>query len=447
MRQVIKDATGVEPFAGPVMREIPASIGQRLVWLMGRRAEPAALNERLLWLIGGDLDPEVLSLALGGLIARHEALRTTFAGRGRALVQRVHAPRPVSLVPECPLGGLESAIEAEAAAEIAAGEWPLRARLWRLPDGRHMLMISIHQLVTDLASNALLARDLGRIHDALAAGRPLPAPVEEQYPDWCERQRSRLAGGRLSELQRVWREQLEGARFAALPHRDDADAGARLGRRAQERRDLGDTVAGALGELAQRLGTTRFVVALSAFLVHLHEHTGQCDLAVSTLFANRRGAVRETVGLFANLVVLRVRFAPEDRFEALVRAAHATVRTCERHQELPFGMLPPRTFSSDRPGQPGDVVFQYFEGEPSAAAHLRLDGLTVQALERTWRRSRFGLELFVHDGANRISAVLLYDVGRFEPRWAAAFADGYCELLCRALADAAQPVGTLRAAV
>jgi hypothetical protein len=306
-------------------------------------------------------------------------------------------------------------------------------------------MMSIHQLVTDLTSNTLIARDLGRIHDAVLAGRPLPGPVAEQYGDWSERQRSRLEGGRLAELQRAWREQLDGARFAALPRRDEAVAG--LGRRGQERRELGEAAAGALGEIAERLRTTRFVVALSAFLAHLYAHTGQRDLAVSTLFANRGDNVRDTVGLFANLVAVRAKLEPQDPFEAAVLAADRTVRTCERHQELPFGMLPPRTFSTDRPGRPDDVLFQYFEGEPSAATHLHLDGLTVEPVERTWRRSRFGLELFVHHRADGISAVLLYDVGRFEPEWPAAFADGYRELLYRALDRPAQPLSALLAPV
>jgi hypothetical protein len=425
--------------------EVPASVGQRALALMQRhRGAAGGLNERLVWRLGGSLDVAALSHAVDELARRHEALRTTFAGRGPRLVQQVRAPRSLELATE-PLDteALDAALAAEGATTITPGERPLRARLWRLAPSDHVLFLSILHLATDQASNAIVARDLARLYEHAARGTPPPAPVGCQYRDWSELQRAALAGPRLAELQTFWRRQLDGARFAALPGRDGADG--RLGERAYERRPLDAAVAGGVRALADRCATTPFAVTLAAFFACLHAQSGQRDIALASLFANRDADTADTVGFFVNMLVLRQFVHPDATFARLVGATQATVAASERHGELPFHMLAPGTITTadGAAGRADDVVFQCVEGDPRATAQARVDGLDMEPVEREWRRSRFALELFVACEERAVTPIVVYDTGRFDATWARAFADGYPALLAAATAAPDEPIAVL----
>lgn len=422
-----------------ILAEVPASVGQRLLWLMNRRrGSSGALNERLVWRIRGPLDTDALAHALDGLTARHEGLRTTFAGRGRGLVQQVHAPRAMALRRE-PLrdvdGALDAAIDAEGRVEIDPGHGPVRARLWGLSDDEHVLFVSVHHLVTDQASNAIIARDIAALFEHAVGGGPPLDPVGWQYRDWSERQRARLET-ELDGLQAFWRRQLAGARFVDLPPRSGASAG--LDDRAYERRTLGPAVAAASRALADRHETTIFALMLAAFFTHLHGVTGRDDLALATLFANRDARTSGTVGFFVNMLVLRARVDPDMTFTDLLLATSATIDDCGRHRELPYQMLAPDTIRAQPGGGVGradDVVFQCVEGDPRPTAQARIAGLQLDPVEREWRRSRFALELFVAHAQDAVTPIVVYDTGRFDLQWARTFADGYAATVAAIAAD------------
>ncbi|HTB49611.1 MAG TPA: condensation domain-containing protein [Solirubrobacteraceae bacterium] len=424
------------------VRTVPASVGQRLLWLLDHyRDDGGALNESLAWRIKGHLDLDALQRALDALVTRHEALRTTFAGSAGRLLQTIHPPDPTpftvsDIAPGDGGDQLEDLVRTEVEARIDPTNLPLRVGLWRLDVDDHVLFLSISHLVTDHQSNAIVATDLAAFYSAFAGGTDLDLPmIEWQYADWAEWQRTSLTGEKLARLQAHWGRVLAEARPIELP---DFATGAVAGERAYERRRLGADVAGALAGIAEEYDSSPFAVALAAFYVHLYSLTGQSDIVVGSLFANRANKeILHTVGFFVNLLALRGRISPDKRFAEVLCDVTATAKCAMANQELPHHMLPAGTVHAHR------VIFQFIEGEPRPAARARMRGLELTPIERRSDRARFTLELFVACAHDHVSPVLLYDRSRVDDTWAAGFADGYARLLSTLASAPTATVGAL----
>ncbi|MYW18130.1 hypothetical protein GT039_21715, partial [Streptomyces sp. SID2955] len=161
--------------AAPADTPAPLSYAQQRLWFLDR-FEPGSTEFTTLsgLRMRGTLDIAALRTALDGLVARHEALRTTFAEHDGRARQIVHPPRRVDLPVEDLAGpaALDALLDREAATpfDLAAGPL-LRARLARLGPDEHVLVLAVHHIVTDGWSGGVLARDLGELYAAALADR------------------------------------------------------------------------------------------------------------------------------------------------------------------------------------------------------------------------------------------------------------------------------------
>src|SRR5262249_42551379 len=131
---------------------------------------------------------------------RHETLRTRVRTQDGKLVQYVDAAAPhfnLPLVDLARYGSDVQAIARQVAAEEAnrgfnpADDHGMRAAVLRLADEEHGLLITLHHLVADAASIAVLLGDLARAYEARSAGLPSPlSPLPVQFADyicWLDR--------------------------------------------------------------------------------------------------------------------------------------------------------------------------------------------------------------------------------------------------------------------
>lgn len=415
--------------------EVPASIGQRLLAMIGHyRAGHGALNCPLLCRLRGPLEIAALQAALDGLTEAHESLRTTFTGRGPALRQVVHPPRPLPLtvVDSCD----DAAVNAELSRPIDVASWPARATLWRAGPADHTLCLNLHHLVTDAWSTGILFAEL-RLRYARALGRPanLTAP-SWQYRDFAEWQRDLCDGPDLDRHRDYWRDRLSGLRVPRLPYREPPP-GATPG---MVTADLPSYVVDGLREIARDCGTTLFTVALALYYAVLRQACGQDDLPVASLFANRaRPESRGTVGFLANMVVLRTRLDESMRFPDLVRATHATVAGALAYQEHPYQTLPLEATTSPGGGRVDDVVFQMMAELDFTASAA---GLEFELLVPDGIGSRFGVELAIAPRGRGLRAVLFY-TPRLDDDTAARLLSGYVSAATAVARDDGAPVAQL----
>ncbi|HYH45921.1 MAG TPA: condensation domain-containing protein, partial [Thermoanaerobaculia bacterium] len=335
------------PLPGPVR----LSFAQERLWFVDRwRPGTAAYNLLDAIQLVGRLDSGALAAALSELMRRHEALRTVFLEREGVAYQVVNpagaVPLPVIDLTAVPADRRRPMAQALAQAEgrvpfDLAGDPLLRARLVRLGEGEHFLVLVLHHIATDLWSFGILIRELGTVYNRISAGDLTPLPeLPIQYADFAAWQRGWLTGEVLEGQLGYWRKQLQGAPVSLDLPTDRPRPAAQGFAGAVLPFTLAAGLLGALRALAQESGGTLFMVAWSAFAALLSRYSGQRDLLLGFPIAGRtRREVEPLIGLFINTLVLRADLSGDASFREIVDRARETTLGAFAHQELPFEKL------------------------------------------------------------------------------------------------------------
>ncbi|HEY1916529.1 MAG TPA: amino acid adenylation domain-containing protein [Streptosporangiaceae bacterium] len=333
------------------LADLPVSFGQEQLWFLDRFAPGlAAYNIPLALGLAGPLDVAALGRSLDALVARHEALRTRLAPDDSGHpVQVISAPAPVPLE-RVDLSGLDQEkrpirlrefIDIEAVQPFSLAQGPLlRAHLLRLDEQDHVLLVVVHHAVFDGWSAGVFVRELTALYGQEAAGEPAGlAELPVQFADYALWERDRLQTAALAELEDYWSQALDGfetLQFPAdlpRPAVDTFDGG--LVQLMTDRELLGQ-----LRELSRQEGTTLFVTLLAALLALLHRYTGQTDLVVGTVSANRgRRDLAPMIGFLVNTLPIRCGVEGDPSFRELMARVREVTTGAYSHQDLPFGKL------------------------------------------------------------------------------------------------------------
>ncbi|MFL5382886.1 MAG: non-ribosomal peptide synthetase, partial [Longimicrobiaceae bacterium] len=330
---------------------LPLSFAQERLWFIDR-LEPgsAVYNIPVARRLAGALDEAALERALGEIVRRHETLRTVFREVDGSPVQ-VIAPFDGFALPVEDLSGLGEA-DREAAVRRRAGEEARRAfdlsagplfqaGLLRLGEEDHVLLLSMHHVVSDGWSMGVLFRELSALYAAYREGgeSPLPEP-EVQYADYAVWQREQLEGEVLDRQLAYWRERLARApELLELPT-DRPRPAEQTFRGAHERIELPGELMGRLRALGRSEGATLYMVLLGAFQVLLSKYSGSEDIVVGSPIAGRtRKEVEELIGFFVNTLVLRTDVGGDPGFREVLRRAREATLGAYENQEVPFEKL------------------------------------------------------------------------------------------------------------
>jgi amino acid adenylation domain-containing protein len=416
----------------PHQGRAPLSFAQERLWFI-HRLEPAspAYNLAVALRIRGALNEAALAGCFAEIVRRHETLRTTFALDEGRVVQRIVPPEPgmggAVLLPIVDLAGLPKGPRAAELRHLAAAEAGrpfdlavgplLRLVLLRLGEGERALFLTMHHIVSDGWSMALLVEETAAVYPALAAGRPSPlAPLPIQYADFAMWQRDRLRGEALAAQLDWWREQLAGAPPALELPTDRPRPPVQTFRGASLERRLPTATARHLRALARQESATLFMVLLAAFAELLRRFSGQEDLVVGAPIANRtRPELEGLIGFFINSLPLRCRLAEEEEttLRGLVAQTRRTSLGAYAHQDLPFERLVEELqLARDLSRHP---VFQVVLALQNMPVRSRtLPDLALEAEEVEGRTAKFDWTLFVEERPDGPSIVLEYDRDLFE---------------------------------
>jgi hypothetical protein len=412
-----------------MVREVPASAGQKLLWFLDRyRGQSGALNGPMVCRVRGAATDDTLKRAIDMLAARHESLRTTFGGSGPRLTQLIHdvAAMPARWLDLSgnadPSAALESALGIELRMPVNPREAAGRITVWRLGDTERVIALTLHHMVTDTWSCDILLDDLAACYTAAAGpGEPSPAAAAWQYSQFAAWQQRQMRGDAFARHTSYWQGQLAGLKPPSLPIDGGSSSGQSL--RASAHGYIPASCGAALRDLARAEGTTAFTVLLAAYQAMLHRLTSQDDIAVATLFTNRvRPEVQRTVGFVANMVMLRTTLPSGGTFTDLVRRTRQTVIEAFAHQELAYHLV---AQTGDRSGRlrPDDIVFQML-AEPVDRVIAAADGVTFEGIVPDVP-GRFDFELALMPRADGYAAKLYYTADRVAARWAEDFVFSY----------------------
>jgi nonribosomal peptide synthetase protein BlmVI len=396
--------------------------------------------------IRGALDAAALQRAFDRLVARHPALRSAFRNDAEP---RWYLParRPVMVVVQADAtdGGAGSA-RAQAVADEPfdlLGEPPVRAVLLRRGPLEHVLVLAIHHVVADFWSFVVALRDLEALYVEESGGARacLPALAEDGLGPLAPEP----GAGRWDpeECWDYWRSQLAGPPPPLALPLDRPRPPVRTYRGAEVRFSVGEPPSAALARLATELGTTPFVVLLTAYGLLLQRHTGTQDVVVGTLAAGReRAASAELVGCLTQMLAIRLRGERQRGFDWHVRRTRETLAQALAHSALPLDRVVARLRPEREPGRPALVqtLFtlhkEYGEPRPGARAlalggegGLAFAGLgcEVVPLRRNWAQLDLSLTMAERDG--RLEGVWEYSTDLFDERTVAALARRFTRLL------------------
>jgi amino acid adenylation domain-containing protein len=389
----------------PPGEPVPLSFAQERLWFASELASAApAPKLRSALRLDGTLDPARLEAALELVAQRQAALRTVFDPHGRwqrvaARVPRDHLDADLAATADDARDDVVRAhldAERDKPFDLANGP-PWRTRLLRFGPHTHVLVATMHHLVTDGISLGVWRDELHEAYSALGDGRapdlPALAATTADVAAWQRRADAdpgragvrSAAEGRRADLidagawavsRRYWQRQLAGARPIELPLARPRTAWS-TGRGGRARLELDDTDGAALAALARAEQTTVFGVLLAGAAAWLRELSGQDDLVIGTIAAGRdRPEVRPLIGLFLNPLPLRVDASGEPSPRELVRRAGAVVRAALAHGEVPFERIVADAAPERRPFR--QPLFDVVLNHHPLADPPRLGELTVR---------------------------------------------------------------------
>ncbi|HKY28030.1 MAG TPA: amino acid adenylation domain-containing protein, partial [Pyrinomonadaceae bacterium] len=403
----------------------PASFGQQRLWFLNQ-LEPSSpfYNISRIVRLSGRLQTELLQQALTTMVERHEVLRTRFATENGNLVQ-VIAPEADVRLATIDLSGVHddekeataqrlAKQEVETPFDLARGPL-LRAQLIRLDVEQHLLLLTMHHIISDGWSSGILLRELTSLYQGFVDGRPASLPeLPIQYADFAEWQRELLQGEFLEKQIAYWRKHLEGAPAVIELPTDQPRPQVQTFRGARQTALLSGGLSRQLEELSRSQGVTLFMTLLAAFQVLLHRYSGVEDIVVGSPIANRnRSELEGLIGFFVNILVLRTDCSGNPTFSELLRRVREVGLEAYAHQDVPFDKLveelkPERSLSYSPLFQ---VAFALQKGLEST---LNLPGLKLSWMEVDRGSSKFDLALFVSETADGLSCLLEYDTDLFQ---------------------------------
>ncbi|MBA2675550.1 non-ribosomal peptide synthetase, partial [Ramlibacter sp.] len=441
----------IEP--APRDAPLPLSFAQQRLWFLAQLdADSRAYHMPLGLHLSGRLNRAALQHALDRIVARHEALRTAFVLEGGLPVQRIAAPDTGFMLQEHDLRGhADVRTEAEALAVQETGApfdlttGPLiRGRLLVLGDEEHVLLVTMHHIVSDGWSMGVLTQELSALYGAFVEGRDDPLdPLPIQYADYAAWQRRWLDGEVLQRQSDYWKQRLSGAPALLELPTDRTRPAQQDYRGAVAGISLGAELSAGLKALAQRHGATLHMTLLAAWAVLLGRLSGQDDVVIGTPVANRtRVEVEGLIGFFINTLALRLDLGENPSTAQLLQRVRAEALAAQQHQDLPFeqvvDLVKPARSLSHTP------LFQVlFSWQNTARGELSLPGLQLHPVGAPHTISKFDMTLSLGEEDGRIGGGIEYASALFDAATVERHLGHYRRLLQAMVSDENQRIGEL----
>ncbi|WP_050808561.1 non-ribosomal peptide synthetase [Collimonas fungivorans] len=423
-------------------RSLPLSHAQQRLWYVTQidaQAGPAYHIPGALRLRGA-LDQKALQAAMDRIVERHEILRTRFVSVDGQPCQVVDAPHGFALTHSDFTGAgadeLKRIYRQEAVEPFDLARGPLiRGRLLRLGDDDHVLLLTMHHIISDGWSLSVLAREFSSLYRAMRRGEADPlAPLAIQYADYAVWQRQWLQGPLLRQQLQYWTGQLHGAPGLISLPTDRPRPEIQDYRGASIDVALDEELSRDLKTLAQRHGATLYMTVLAAWAAVLARLSGQAQVVIGSSVAGRnRAELEPLIGFFVNAQALSFKLDQQADVRQLLAQARQISLQAQNHRDLPFEQVveainPVRSMAYN----PIYQVRLAWQNTP--ATHLDLDGLSFENVGSGAGSAQFDLSLDLEETGDRIVgqfnyATALFDQATVQRHW------GYLQAMLRAMAD------------
>jgi amino acid adenylation domain-containing protein len=399
---------------------LPLSFAQQRLWFL-HQLEPkrTAHNVPAVIRLKGELDVAALERTVTEIVRRHEVLRTRFVTVSGEPRQEVRNAADLK-IPVTDLAGLDEAAREASVKEIAITESRqpfdldlgplLHVKLLRLSDEDHVVLLTMHHIVSDGWSMGVLVKEVATLYEAFSQGSESPLPeLPVQYSDFAMWQRRWLQDEELERQLAFWRNELAGANFDLNLPFHNYQPSKRTFRCAKQRQVFSKTITDSLKALSRKEGVTLFMTLAALFQTLFHRYSNQSEIVVGTPTGGRSHVVTERIiGFFVNILALRFDLSGNPTFRELsARTRKVTLRALA-HQHVPFDRLivdlqPDRAI--DNPS-----LFHFVLTLQNAPRHdLVLPKLQVSYEDAIVPESQFDLEAKLYERAGELHCSLEYN--------------------------------------
>ncbi|WP_416671495.1 non-ribosomal peptide synthetase [Egbenema bharatensis] len=404
---------------------LPLSFAQQRLWFI-QQLDPqnASYNIPVALRLQGHLRVAVLQQTFHELVSRHETLRTRIMtdeqGQPVQVIDPVH---PIQVI--MPIVDLSQISQPDLEIQRLAtksAQHPfdlaqplLRSTLLHLSETDHVLLLTMHHIISDRWSLSVLMRELKVLYEAFSKGENSPLPdLPIQYADWAIWQRQSLQGEVLQQQLDYWKQQLAGLPVLEFPT-DRPRPAIPTFQGKQCSFILSRSLTTALKQLSAQEGVTLFVVFLTAFNILLCKYSNQDDIVVGTDIANRNRVETEgLIGLLVNTLVLRMKLSGNPTFRELLQRVREVTLGAYAHQDLPFERLVEFLNPERALGQMAPLFQVKLDFQLAPIDSLELSDLTLSIVPTESETTKFELRFNLAETEQGIHGQVEYSTDLFD---------------------------------
>ncbi|BAZ14320.1 amino acid adenylation domain-containing protein [Calothrix sp. NIES-4071] len=415
------------PEITPVPRNeyLPLSFAQARLWFLDQlEGGSATYNMPEPLRLMGKLNVAALEMAVQEIVRRHEALRTTFKMVNGSPVQvisnGINITIPVINLQHLPEQSQSAQVQQLAQCELhkpfdLSNGALLRVTLLRLGEQSHVLLLTMHHIVSDGWSMGIFISELSALYQSFSAGKPSQLPeLIIQYADFAHWQQQWLSGEVLQTQLDYWNQQLAAAPPLLELPTDRPRPSIQTFQGGTEYFKLNQELTNKLKTLSQKSEATLYMTLLSAFATLLSRYSGQEDIVIGSPIANRNhSGIESLIGFFVNTLVLRTQLQDNPTFVELLERVREMTLGAYEHQDLPFeklvDLLQPERSLSYTP------LFQVmFALQNAPSSKLELPDLTMTPFKMENVAAKFDLTLLIEETEAGLNGELVYNKDLFD---------------------------------
>ncbi|MDZ8135372.1 MAG: amino acid adenylation domain-containing protein [Nostoc sp. DedQUE04] len=437
-----------------VFKNIPLSFSQQRLWFVDQLYHGSSFyNISIAFQIKGRLNITVLQQCLHEILNRHEVWRTNFQIINGEPIQKISPQLNWDLsiinLEHLSDNNWESEVK-QFAAESAKKPFNLakgllvRATLLRLSGEEHVLLVTMHHIITDGWSCNVFLRELSTLYAAFSTNLPSPLPaLPIQYADFAIWQRDRIQGEFLATQLNYWQQQLKGELPVLQLPTDRPRPKVTTFSGAKQYFTFSKALTDVLRQLSQREDATLFMSLLAAFNILLYRYTDQEDILIGSPIANRNRAELEgMLGLFVNTLVLRNNLSGNPSFREFLHRVREVTLDAYAHQDLPFEMLVEKLqLERDLSRNPLYEIMFVLQNSPTSVQEV--SGLTLRNLEFDSGTAQLDIFFSISESQEGLTGCLEYNTDIFDSTTITQLTDNFQTLLENIVVNPEQRISEL----
>lgn len=403
----------------------PLSFSQQRLWFLNE-LEGASVTYHISGAvkIKGALVVETLERCFDEIVSRHETLRTHFVNINGAPVAKLAPHRPFKIqrfsvlneTKEQRAVSVAQFLENESTETFdLARDLLLRVTLIQTDHHEHVMMLTLHHIISDEWSLALLQIEVAKLYSAFSQAQASPlAPLPLQFADYAAWQRQWMTRERLAEHLHYWVSELHDApTLLELPTDRPRPLVQRyIGKTLSFR--IEPSLTSRLRTLGQSCGATLFMTLLSGWSILLSRHARSSDLVIGSPVTNRsRSELESLIGFFVNTVPLRMRVDGTLSTIELLEQNRQKVLDAFKHQDVPFEYIV-EEIKPERNLSHAPIFQTMFVMQNAPSADLSFGGLALELLEQELRAAKFDLTLSIEENQAGLNGVIEFNTDLFD---------------------------------